>query len=143
MCKRDVAGAFSLLYLHPDICAVLATDFPAADLDLTADITMSHLVLPFGWLSSPSFYQIFSESVSPHRSNLGPPNPGWNGADAFRQFTFVDDSMFIESKIGNRPELNVDCWEYCLKRRADESAIHEDKLRLGGKWNTFCHPIRF
>ena len=125
------------------MCSVLATNFPADDLNLTTDITTPHLVLPSGWLASPSFYQIFAESVSFHHVSLGPPNPNWNGTDAFRQFTFVDDSMFIESQIGNRPELNVACWEHCLKRRAGEDAINQDKLGLEGKWNTSAILLGF
>ena len=136
MCKRDVAGAFSLLYLRPDMRAFLATDFPAGDLGFETDVTMSHSVLPFGWMASPSFYQNFAESVSLHHANLGPPNPRWGGFGNFRQFTFVGDSVFIESQIGNRPDINFGCWEACLKLRAGDSSVNKDKLRLEEKWCT-------
>ena len=97
---------------------------------------MSDLVFPFRWLVSPIFYQIFAESVSLHHANLGPPNPAWNGFEASRQFAFVGDSMFIESQVGDRQGLNVSCWEACLKRRAVNSSINEDKLGMEGNWCT-------
>ena len=84
---------------------------------------MSHLALPFGWLASPSFYQLFAESATLHRANLAPINPEWNGSDTFRKFTFVDDSMSTESWIGNRNEPNVACWEFCAKRTAGDSSV--------------------
>ena len=143
MCKRDVDGAVTLLYFRPDVGSVLATDFPAEDLGFETDIAISHLRFSFGWLASPSFYQIFDESAPLHHANLGPPNPAWNGYDAFRQFTSVGNSMFIESQIGNRPALNVTCWESRLKRRAGNSSINEDKLRLGGKWCTSAILLGF
>ena len=72
VCRRAADDAFSLLYIHPDTCSVLATDFPSADLAFTCDITMSHLVLPVGWLAIPSFYPLFVESVALHHANIGP-----------------------------------------------------------------------
>ena len=117
MCKRGVSGAFNLLYLRPDMWSALATDFPSGESNFNSDITMSPLAHPFGWLTGPSFYQLFAESVTLHHADIGPINPERNGIDTFRQFTFVGDSMFIASRICNWPELNADCWEFCLKRR--------------------------
>ena len=106
----------------------MAADFAAGYVGPDADITMHLLVSPFGVLASPIPYQLFADPVALHHANLRPINPEWIGRDNFRQVTFVDDSMLIEPRIGNRPEINVDCWEFCLKRRAGESSVNQDKL---------------
>ena len=41
----------------------------------------------------------------------GPSDPLRNGHMRFRSAVYVDDGMFIEPRIGSRPEQSVLCWE--------------------------------
>ena len=106
ICKRDAVGAYCRIYLRPDMSSASASYFPAEAIGLTHDITMSHLVFPFGWLESTSFYQVLGESAALHRQEWGPIQPDWRGGDSPRQYTFCDDSMCIGSSIGNSPGRN-------------------------------------
>ena len=56
---------------------------------------------------------------------------------------FFGDSALIESRIRNRPELNVGHWEFCLKRRAGQSSANVDKLTFKGKWGAAAILIGF
>ena len=55
-CKRDIDSAFKRVWTHPDMCAMLCTEFSGEFFDMTGNIFFLYLTLPFGRRGSPAYF---------------------------------------------------------------------------------------
>ena len=65
-----------------------------------------------------------------------PPLPQWGGSECLSAEVFVDDGMFIEACLGDRPQICVEVWELGVRLFLGITGISEKKLRIEGSWGT-------
>ena len=105
-------------------------------LDDNIIIIISHLVLPFGWISSPSYFQLFGAAIQALRESYGLDDVGWSGSGHFSSFIYVGDAIWVGNAFGNRLPSSVSAWEWACKRILNECAVDDIKSDLEGKWAT-------
>ena len=136
MAKRDIARAFKLIPVPPQLMAVLYHPFSAQESKTTSDLIGGYLSLPFGWVASPGFFHLVTEIIQEIHRSFGPSNSSWNSPDAYQAFLYVGDAMFIEPRIGSRPEDSISTWEWACKGVLADRIIHEEKAKTEGYLST-------
>ena len=114
----------------------MMTELDGKELGLDDNITISHLVLPFGWIASPSYFQLFGTAIQALRESYGLDDVGWSGSGHFSSFIYVDDAIWVENAFGNRLSSSVSAWEWACKRILNEGDVNDIKSDLEGKWTT-------
>ena len=104
-CKRDIDSAFKRARTHPDMCALLRAEFSGRFFDMAGNIYFLYLALPFGWRGSPAYFSSVGRGISVARKNPPLPNKLRGGPHDMRSLLFVDDAIFIEPLVGERPEI--------------------------------------
>ena len=100
-CKRDIEAAFARLFIKPDMIRFIDTELRAEELRRCVDFISGHLCLPFGWVGSHAFFQMFASASGARFKKFGRNRPRWTGASPFNVWTYVDDAMLSwESKKG-------------------------------------------
>ena len=84
LCKSDIGGAFSRIFIHPDPSKMMTTELDGAELGTCQNVTGSHLVLPFGCVASPAYFQMVGVSAQASRESYGAEDQGWSGIGNFR-----------------------------------------------------------
>ena len=59
--------------------------------------------------------------------SYGPANTSWNSPDAYLSYLYVDGAMFIDPRIGTRPEDSIDTWEWVCRGVPEDRSTHEEK----------------
>ena len=131
--KRDIDAAFTRVRVHPDAARMFATEFALGPRE-EDNIIFMYLVLPFGFTGSPGIFGRVMKGVGWWHQKHGPTNVTRDGAWNFRSLIFVDDGMFLEPKVGTRPEQSVACFEHGARMLLGETAISKKKLELEGTW---------
>ena len=65
--KSDIEAAFKRSKVHPDVCAILCTEFKRNLMGIEDDdatVLFLHLTLPFGWRGSPAYFSEIGEGVT-------------------------------------------------------------------------------
>ena len=135
-CKRDIDAAFKRVRTHPDMCVMLCTEFRGEHFALDGNIYFMYLALPFGWRGSPAYFPCIGHGVALAHRNFSPANKIRDGHQDLSSLLFVDDAIFIEPRIGMRPEVCVSCWESIWRRLLGADSPNEDKLMEEGDWKS-------
>ena len=136
MAKRDIARAFKLIPVHPQLMDVLRHAFSESEAKTSTDILGGYLPLPFGWVASPGFFRLITEVIHEIHRSYGPAQTTWNSPDASLAFLYVGDAMFIEPRIGSRPEDSISTWEWACRGVLAENSIREEKAKTEGVLST-------
>ena len=129
--KRDIDDAFKRVRVRPDMCAILCTESPGEYFlidDKDSAVIFLYLAPPFGWRASPGYFPQVGEGITLAHNGYTTNTPDRDGADFFESQLFVDDAIFIEPELGQRPRLAISRWEHLRRRLLGESAINEQKL---------------
>ena len=131
--KRDIDAAFTRCRLHPDSCTLFGTEFEV-DKDRGDSVVFFYLVLPFGFTGSPGIFGRLMQAVQSFHRLHRPVNPQWNGVEGLSAEVYIDDGMFIELEMGQRPRISVEVWEKGVRLFLGPTGISQKKLEIEGQW---------
>ena len=135
-CKRDIDAAFKRARTHPDMCVMLCAEFRGEHFALDGNIYFMYLTLPFGWGGSPAYFSCIGHGITLARRNFPPTNKIRDGHQDLPSLLFADDAIFIETRVGMRPEVCVSCRGSICRRLLGDDSPNEDKLMEEGDWKS-------
>ena len=150
LAKKDVAGAFRLLWVAPQDVELFGGDVPwqpefmGADANepegpwpdgsFTDGMTVLYLVSSFGFSGSPGEWAVWGRGTEElHRAHR-PADPRRDGALHFDGKILVDDMILIEPKIGIRPWISSEVYEWAVIKLLGEKAINKEKDAEEGRF---------
>jgi len=170
LAKKDIAGAFRLLWLSPEDCELFGGEVPwnpsemteddllplveeegdgeEEDVDLAGFVAV-FLVLSFGFNGAPGEWSPWGMATKQYHESLRPAEECRDGPERFAGEIFVDDELLVEPLLGLRPWVSRDAYEQGVRRLLGEGAINADKdavegtsrrARRAGAWTST--PIR-
>ena len=92
--------------MHPDAAVLFGTEFPI-DQWRDQSFVLFYLVLPFGFTGPPDIFGRIMQGVQNSHRSYKSPCPEWNGGDTLSAEVFVGDGMFLEARLGGRPQISV------------------------------------
>lgn len=147
--KKDIAGAFRLLWVAPDDVPLFAGDLPwqeahmaqaeaeEASMDYVGcDMTVLYLVSSFGFLGSPAEWTVWGRATEEFRRAHRPGWPRRDGKVGFDCKILVDDAILIEPELGLRPWVSADCYETGVKLMLGKEAVNVEKDALEGSFKS-------
>jgi len=135
--KRDIAGAFRLLWVAPGDAHLFAGDLPWNVKKMAEeeganggqhdgeDMTVIYLVSSFGFSGSPG-----RATEDYHRAHR-PARPRRDGACSFDSKVLVDDCVLVEPAVGLRPWVSASCYDG-VKLMLGSAAVNEEKNLVEG-----------
>ena len=133
-CKRDIDAAFKRVRTHPDMSINLCADFHGGHFELGGRIVFLYLATPFGWRASPAYFPSVGRGITLAHRDFCPTSKIRDGGQDFASLLFVDDAIFIEPRIGRRPEACVAFWEDVCREFLGGDSLNKDKLDEEGDW---------
>ena len=149
--KKDIAGAFRLLWVAPEDVPLFAGDLPwqeshmartegdertEEDAKVREDMTVLYLVSSFGFLGSPGEWTVWGRATEEFHRAHRPGCPRRDGAAGFDCKILVDDAILVEPELGLRPWVSSDCYEAGVKLMLGQEAVNEEKNALEGSFKT-------
>ena len=101
LCRRDAEGAFGHICIRPDLPRLMITELDGHLLGLEENAMVSHLVLPFGWIASPPYFQLFGTSIQAIRDSYGVDHNGWSCSGHFSSSIYAADAIWVENAFGS------------------------------------------
>lgn len=120
MCKRDIEGAPNRIFIHPDLSKLTVAELDGKMPGLDENVMVSHLVLPFGWIAIPSYFQLFGIAMQELHESYGMGDIGWSGIGHFPSFVYADDAIWVENAFASRLSGSVEAWEWARRRILNE-----------------------
>ena len=138
LAKKDVAGAFRLLWLDPKDVELFAGEVPwkvdamgsgeekteQGDPD---SLTMLFLVSSFGFSGSPGEWNIWGRATEEVHRCYKPAKGRRDGALHFDGKILVDDMVLVESCVGLRPWVSSEVYEAAVVKLLGPGAINAAK----------------
>ena len=149
--KKDIAGAFRLLWVSPEDVPLFAGDLPwrseqmakvEEDEDenekegIEEEMTVLYLVSSFGFLGSPGEWTVWGRATEEFHRAHAPGVPRRDGGAGFDCKILVDDAILVEPELGLRPWVSADCYEKGVKMMLGEEAVNVEKDLLEGSFKT-------
>ena len=145
MAKKDVAGAFRLLWLDPRDVELFGGDVgwepwemgAGGDRKQTGDpvgLTMLYLVSSFGFSGSPGEWTVWGRSTEELHRQHQPWDTRRDGAINFDGKILVDDMVLVEPALGLRPWVSSEVYEWGVKKLLGEKAVNAEKDREEGNF---------
>ena len=139
MSKKDVAGAFRLLWVDPKDVELFAGDLPwepdemePGDRDNGASMTIVYLVSSFGFSGSPGEWTVWGKATEEFLRKHRPANPRRDLSWAFESRILVDDNVLVEPWVGLRPWVASEVYELGVMTLLGETAVNREKDLLEG-----------
>ena len=129
-------GAFNRIFIHPDLSRLTITELDGRLLGLGENVMVSRLVLPFGRIASPAYFQLFGTAIQALRESYGMDDVGRPGSGHLSSFICVEDAIWVANAFGSRLTGSVASLEWECKRILNEGAVNDRKKRLGGERST-------
>ena len=126
MCKRDIEGSSNRIFIRPDLSRLLMAELDGRLV----------LVLAFGWIASPAYFQLFGTSIQAIHESYGMDDIGWSGSGHLSPFIYVDDAIWVENAFGSRLTGSLEAWEWACRRILNDGAVNDIKTKLEGEWIT-------
>ena len=138
LAKKDVAGAFRLLWLDPRDVELFGGEVPwqpqymgnqggVAEKGDPTDITFLYLVSSFGFSGSPGEWNVWGRATEElHRAHR-PGQPRRDGAVHFDGKILVDDMVLVEPCIGLRPWISSEVYEQMVRKLLGDKAVNAIK----------------
>ena len=146
--KRDIAGAFRLLWIAPEDAHLFAGDLPwkpevmeeacenGENIDGArnghGDITVIYLVSSFGFSGSPGEWTAFGRATEEYHRAHAPGCARRDGAVGFDSKILVDDMVLVEPVLGMRPWVSASCYEHGVRLMLGHNAVNEEKNLIEG-----------
>ena len=146
--KRDIAGAFRLLWLAPRDAHLFAGDLPwnegmmeqaeeamakAAEVE-GAEMTVIYLVSSFGFSGAPGEWTAFGRATEEYHRAHRPGNPRRDGSTGFDAKILVDDMVLVEPVLGLRPWVSSSCYDHGVRLMLGQDAVNEEKNLVEGAY---------
>lgn len=144
--KKDIAGAFRLLWVAPKDVHLFAGDMPWREdkmVDdeegpfegtLDEDLTVLYLVSSFGFSGSPGEWTMWGRATEEYHRAHAPSQSRRDGAAGFDCKILVDDAILVEPVLGLRPWVSAHCYEQGVKLTLGPEAINAEKDALEGEF---------
>ena len=147
--KKDVSGAFRLLWVAPQDAPLFAGDLPwnEAEMDQAdgeqeqseekgSDMTVIYLVSSFGFSGSPGEWTVWGRATEEYHRAHRPGDSRRDGSAGFDCKILVDDAILVEPVIGLRPWVSADCYEKGVKMMLGKEAVNAEKDAIEGAFKT-------
>ena len=113
-CMRDIDVAFQRVLTRPDMCIILCAEFQKKHFELGGSIILLPDV-PSGWVGGgwwvgergPAYFPSVGNGITLSHRNSPLANKMRGGHRDFASLLLAGDSIFIEDRIGRRPEVCV------------------------------------
>ena len=139
LAKKDVAGAFRLLWVDPRDVELFGGELPwqpqymgscsepdKLDQD-PGDITLLYLVSSFGFSGSPGEWNVWGRATEELHREYHPAEGRRDGTLHFDGKILVDDMVLIEPNLGLRPWVSSEVYEGIVRKLLGEKAINAAK----------------
>ena len=147
MAKKDIAGAFRLLWLAPSDVELFGGDLPwkeecfeegAAEKEghCAGGVTVLYLVSSFGFSGSPGEWTMWGHAAEDFHRMHKPDQPRRDMGMGFDGKILVDDFILVEPMVGLRPWVSAEVFEEGVRRLLGEAAINAEKDRIEGDFRT-------
>ncbi|CAE6959396.1 unnamed protein product [Symbiodinium sp. CCMP2592] len=144
MSKKDVAGAFRLLWVDPRDAELFAGDLPwvpeemeEGDTATGEGMTIVYLVSSFGFSGSPGEWTMWGKATEEFLRRHCPAKPRRDLAWAFESRILVDDNVLVEPLVGLRPWVASEVYELGVKTLLGDAAVNREKDLVEGPFRTF------
>lgn len=148
ICKRDIAGAFRLLWLAPKDAHLFAGDLPWKEEMMEQDtegiyaegnhekseMTVIYLVSSFGFSGAPGEWTAFGRATEEYHRAHRPGESRRDGLAGFDAKILVDDMVLVEPLIGLRPWTSASCYDEGVRLMLGKDAVNEEKNLLEGAY---------
>eukprot|EP00435_Cladocopium_sp_Y103_P056630 s604_g19.t1 len=146
MAKKDIAGAFRLLWVAPEDVELFGGDVPWkadgfpgetawADEEFPG-VTVIYLVSSFGFSGSPGEWGVWGRATEEFHRAHRPENTRRDLGTGFDSKVLVDDCILVEPQIGLRPWVSAEVFEAGVTQMLGEAAINKDKDVIEGEFRT-------
>ena len=145
MAKKDIAGAFRLLWVAPADVELFAGELPWQEDAMEAGecptgeadhsktpFTVLYLVSSFGFAGSPGEWTPWGRATEEFHRAHNPGHPRRDGACGFECKTLVDDAVLVEPWMGHRPWTSAACYETGVKQLLGGAAVNKEKDAIEG-----------
>jgi hypothetical protein len=148
MSKKDIAGAFRLIWVAPPDVELFAGDLPwqpdrafgdeqrGATSPAKGDITVIYLVSSFGFSGSPGEWTMWGRATEEYHRGHRPAEPRRDLSLGFDAKVLVDDCILIEPWIGYRPWISAEVFEDGVRKMLGDKAIPKEKDGVEGTFRT-------
>ena len=142
--KKDIAGAFRLLWVDPRDVALFAGELPWLWMEMEhgedvegEDVTVIYLVSSFGFSGSPGEWAVWGRATEDFLTSHRPANTRQDLSATFTSRILVDDNVLVEPYVGLRPWVAAEVYEKGVKTMLGEHAVDTDKDSVEGLFRTF------
>jgi hypothetical protein len=147
MSKKDIAGAFRLLWVDPSDVALFAGDLPwqpqkafgeaeEVEKPVEGDITVVYLVSSFGFSGSPGEWCMWGRATEEYHRAHKPMLRRRDMADGFDAKVLVDDCILVEPWVGLRPWVSAEVFEDGVRKMLGAQAVNQEKDEVEGAFRT-------
>ena len=156
LAKRDIEGAFRLLWLDPNDCELFAGELPWSPEEMpppgeetrpsagpdeappAQGMVAIYLVLSFGFAGAPGEWMAWAAATTQYHAHFSPGRPRTEGPERFRAEILMDDCVLVEPCLGDRPAQSAEVYEKGVVTLLGEGAINLIKNEEDG---TFTHRL--
>ena len=142
--KKDIAGAFRLLWVDPRDVALFAGELPWLPAEMESgehvegeDITVIYLVSSFGFSGSPGEWSVWGRATEDFLTSHRPAIPRRDLSAPFTSRILVDDNVLVEPLVGLRPWVAAEVYEKGVKMMLGSNAVNAEKDSIEGPFRTF------
>ena len=143
--KKDISGAFRLLWVAPADVELFAGDLPWKDAAMPDEeghsgevrgrpLTVLYLVSSFGFSGSPGEWTPWGRATEEFHRAHRPGLPRRDGALGFDCKILVDDAVLVEPLLGLRPWISAACYETGVKQMLGKEAVNREKDAIEGQF---------
>ena len=144
MSKKDIAGAFRLLWVDPKDVELFAGDLPWVPEEMEGGedmagegMTVVYLVSSFGLSGSPGEWTVWGKATEEFLRHHRPSMPRRDLSWSFESRILVDDNVLVEPLVGLRPWVASEVYELGVKTLLGEAAVNREKDLIEGPFRTF------
>ena len=138
MAKKDVAGAFRLLWVDPKDAELFAGDVPWTPSLMgsgegkvqegdPSSLTLIFLVSSFGFSGSPGEWTAWGRGTEEVHRGFKPCKPRRDASFNFDGKILVDDMVLVEPQVGLRPWVSSEVYEWAVVKLLGRNAINAAK----------------
>eukprot|EP00435_Cladocopium_sp_Y103_P058511 s1062_g20.t1 len=148
MAKKDISGAFRLLWVDPADVSLFAGDLPwqpqqafgddqsHVPSPAVGDLTVIYLVSSFGFSGSPGEWCMWGRATEEYHRAHKPAKPRRDMSDGFDAKVLVDDCILVEPWVGLRPWVSAEVFEDGVTKMLGAQAVNQEKDEVEGVFKT-------
>eukprot|EP00435_Cladocopium_sp_Y103_P002944 s2186_g1.t1 len=147
MAKKDISGAFRLLWVDPADVSLFAGDLPWQPdkafketkeevVPPRGDVTVIYLVSSFGFSGSPGEWCMWGRATEEYHRGHQPLRSRRDMSDGFDAKVLVDDCILVEPRVGLRPWVSTEVFEDGVMKLLGNQAVNKEKDEVEGFFKT-------